>query len=147
MDTSRISFGEMIAGVSGILLFIFMFFGWFSPERAGFSFNAWGSFALLDILLFLAAVVAVALPVLTATGAMPTGLPAPPGRIVAIAGAVVFVLVLLRIIFPPDLLFGPIEADADREIGVYLGLLATAGIAFGGLTASRERATGAGPPA
>ena len=142
MDTSRISFGEMIAGASGILLFIFMFIGWFGPERGFFSLNAWGSFAFIDILLLLACIVAVALPALRATGAMPGGLPMAPGQLAAIAGAIAFVLVLFRLLVPPD--FGPVELD--REIGIYLGLLAAAGIAVGGYLARSERTSGSAPP-
>lgn len=143
MDRSRISFGEMIAGASGILLFIFMFIGWFGPERAPGSLSAWSSFSFIDILLFLACVVAVALPALRAAGAMPAGLPASPGQIAAIAGAVAFLLILFRLLVPPD--FGLLQLD--REIGVYLGLIAAAGIAVGGYVAARERASGSAPPA
>ena len=142
MDTSRISFGEMITGISGIVLFILMFLPWFGPERAPVSLSAWTSFSFIDILLFLVCVVAVALPALRAAGAMPAGLPASPGQIAALAGVIAFLLVLFRLLVPPE--FG---LQLDREIGVYLGLIAALGIAIGGYLAMRERASGQAPPA
>ncbi len=33
MDTGNLGRGAMIAGVSGVLLFIFMFFGWYEVPR------------------------------------------------------------------------------------------------------------------
>jgi predicted dienelactone hydrolase len=35
----------------------------------------------------------------------------------------------------------------SRKIGVFLGLIAAAGVAFGGYTAMNERGSGTGPPA
>ena len=37
--------------------------------------------------------------------------------------------------------------DFSRKIGVFLGLIAAGGIAYGGYTAMNERASGAAPPA
>ena len=148
MDTSRISFGEMVAGASGLALFIFMFVGWYGIEDAPGSANAWESFSFIDILLFLVAAIAVAQAVARATGAMPADLPAPAGLIVAGAGALAVILILFRIISTPD--FGAsdfgVDIDTTRKIGVFLGLIAAGGITFGGYTAMSERASGAAPP-
>lgn len=147
MDTSRISFGEMVAGVSGLILFIVMFFPWYQVETDGFnaSANAWEAFGFIDILLLLVVLVAVGMAAARAAGAMPAGLPAPPGLIVAAAGGLAILLILIRIISIP----GPqIEVDGidyDRQIGIFLGLLAAAGITFGGYTAMNEREAGHGP--
>ena len=142
----------MIAGASGLALFIFMFVGWFGlkVEAGGFeaetTANAWEWFSFIDILLFLAAIVAVALAVLRALGNVPT-LPYPPAMIVAIAGAVALVLVLFRLIFPGDAGTDADGVEATRKIGVFLGLIASAGIAYGGYTAMNERANGEASPA
>ena len=45
-------------------------------------------------------------------------------------GAIAFLLVLYRLINPPD--------DLGREIGIWLGLLATAGITYGGYEGMQE---------
>ena len=150
MDTSRISFGEMIAGVGGLLLFLFMFIDWYGVDVdiAGFEasggFNAWQAFSLIDILLFLAAAVAIAITVARALGALPA-LPMPAGQIVAIAGAVAVVLILFRLIVTPDA--GGDEFDVTRKIGIFLGLISAGAIAFGGYTAMNEQAGGDGAAA
>lgn len=153
MDTSRISFGEMVAGVSGAVLIIFMLIlDWWGYDEesvgsVGFSAFQWLSF--LDIILFLIGAVAIAAAVARAAGNMPD-LPQPPGLIVAAAGALAVLIILFRIVIPGD---GPagvgdlIELDATRKLGAFLGLIAAGGIAFGGWTAMNERASGQAPPA
>lgn len=153
MDTSRISFGEMVAGVSGAVLIIFMLIlDWWGYEEesvgeVGFSAFQWMSF--LDIILFLIGAMAVAAAVARAAGNMPD-LPQPPGLIVAAAGALAVLIILFRILIPGD---GPagvgdlIELDATRKLGAFLGLIAAGGIVFGGWTAMNERASGEAPPA
>ncbi len=154
MDTSRISFGEMVAGASGVALFIVMFFPWYgvSVEGAGSDidgpdFNAWESFSFIDILLFLVALVTIGLVVARAAGETPGGLPAPPGLIIAAAGALAVLLVLYRLIDPPGEDFSGfgVEAGVARKVGVFLGLIAAGGITFGGWTAMNERASGHAP--
>jgi hypothetical protein len=153
VDTSKIGFGEMVAGVSAVLLFIFMFLPWFGVEadtgnlRLSGDFTAWKSFSFIDILLFLVIVATIGLAVARAADAMPRDLPAPPGLIVAGAGALAVLLILFRLINPPD---GPevigASVDVTRKIGIFLGLIAAAGITFGGYTSSNERASGHAPP-
>ena len=84
-----------------------------------------------------------------ATGTMPAGLPAPPGLIVAGAGALAVLLILFRLLNTPgeDISGFGVEIDIGRKVGVFLGLLAAGGIAFGGWTAMNERASGEAPPA
>ena len=154
MDTSRVSFGEMIAGVSGAVLILFMLIlDWWGYDEesigsVGFSAFEWMSF--LDIVLFLIGALAVAAAVARAAGAMPSDLPQPPGLIVAAAGALAVLIILFRILIPGD---GPagvgdlIELDSTRKLGAFLGLIAAGGIAFGGWTAMNERASGQAPPA
>jgi hypothetical protein len=157
VDTSKLSFGEMVAGVSGALLIIFMFIlDWWGYDvgdegfsgSAGASAFQWLSF--LDIVLFLIGLIAVGVAVARATGSMPD-LPQPPGLIVAGAGALAVLIILFRILIPGDgpagELGGLVELDATRKIGAFLGLIAAGGIAFGGWTAMNERASGQAPPA
>ncbi|MGH2743263.1 MAG: hypothetical protein ACREX8_08935 [Gammaproteobacteria bacterium] len=155
MDTSRISFGEMVAAASGIALLMFMSaFKWFTvandPTGLGDR-NAWETFTLIDLVLFLVALAAVGLAVARAARVDLRGLPAPPGLLVAAGGALACALILLRLLVTPDLeieypgVTGSVEAVGgvvDRGIGIFLGLAAAAGIAFGGYTATKERASG-----
>lgn len=149
MDTSRISFGETVAGVAAGALFIFMFFPWYgvsakmgAGEVNGVNASAWDAFSIIDILLFLAVAVTIGLVVARAAGAMPANLPAPPGLIVAAAGAIAVLLILFRLIFTPgeDVVGLGVQVEVGRKIGVFLGLIAAAAISFGGYTAMNERA-------
>ena len=138
MDASRLSFGEMVAAGSGLALLIFMFVPWYRNDR-GFdvqSLSAWKALAVIDLVLFLAAALAIGLAAARAARAMPRDLPASPATIVAGAGALAALLVLYRIVELPDP--GVEGVEIGRKIGVYLGLIASIGIALGGLTAMSE---------
>lgn len=155
MDFSRVRTGEMIAGISGVALFVFMFFNWFGIEAdggeveapggfefdvatEGGSFSAWESFDFIDIVLLLAVIAAVGLLVLSATQAS-VSLPVATSAITAGLGILATILVLYRVIDPPQLGFEGL--DVSRKVGVYLGLIASAGIAIGGWMAMQEEGT------
>jgi hypothetical protein len=151
VDTSRISFGETVAAASAGLLFIVMFFPWYgaSAEVAGGKIqggnaNAWQSFSFIDILLFLAIAITLGLVIARAAGRIPSELPAPPGLIILVAGGVAVVLILFRIINTPgeDVVGFGVQVDVGRKIGVFLGLIAAAALAFGGKLAMDERSNG-----
>ena len=145
VDTSRISFGEMVAGVSAVALLIFMFLPWFgvSTDVPGFAAsvnaNAWEALSLIDIILFLVILVTLALVGARATGNLPANLPAPAGLIIAVAGAIALVLILIRIISIPGPDVDIQGVEFGRKIGIFLGLIAAGGITFGGYTAMNER--------
>jgi hypothetical protein len=154
VDTSRISFGEMVAGVAAALLFIVMFLPWYGAsakvsggEISGGNANAWQAFSFIDILLFLVIVVTIGLVVARAAGSIPANLPAPPGLIIVGAGALAVLLILFRLINTPgeDVVGFGVQIDVGRKIGVFLGLIAAAAISFGGWTAMNERTSGAAP--
>ena len=155
MDPTRASRGELIAGVSGLLLFVFMFLPWYGGEATvslpgggdisasvSDNVNAWEAFSFIDLILFVAAVIAVAMAIARAVGAMPADLPAPAGLIAAIAGTVSVILILYRLIDTPGVeVSGPsVDFDISPKIGIFLSLIAAAGITFGGYTAMNEGA-------
>jgi hypothetical protein len=143
-DRNRLSQGELIAGVSGLVLLIVMFFDWYGVKvkTALGSFggglggpNAWQSFSLIDLLLFLTILIVVGVAVMRGLSRMPE-MPYPPATLVAIAGIVAFLLVLFRLIVQPfDV---PDGVDVTRKLGIWLGLLASAGMAYGGWRAMQE---------
>lgn len=146
MDTSKLGRGEMIAAVSGIALLIVMFlFDWFSVDLsdAGGLFevsvggNAWDTLELIRWLLLLTAIVAVGLAVLKANS-QKVDLPVAGSALVAGLGILSALFVLIRIISPPD---GGAGVDVGRDIGVFLGFLATLGVAYGGWQAMSEEGT------
>jgi len=126
MDVDRLSTGEKIAGVSAILLFIFMFFDWFS---------AWDALDVIPIILLIAIVAAIGVAVvrLTESAFEPQ---ISMNAVVAILGIISVLLILYRIINPPDADFSGISVDP--AVGIFLGLIAAAGIAYGGYRAMQE---------
>jgi hypothetical protein len=148
MEADKLSTGEKIAAVSAILLFVFMFFDWFGVEVSGvpgFSGDisssggsAWDALDVIPIFLMLAIVAAIGVAVIRLTDA-DIELPVSLNSIVAALGGFAVLLILFRIIFPPDFgSFGGVEVDATLKLGIFLGLLASAGIAYGGYSAMRE---------
>jgi hypothetical protein len=145
VDSSKLGVGEIIAGVSGLALFVFMFLPWYGADAlfagvAGSDLSAWEAFSFVDILLFLVAVVVVGLVLVQLAETTPD-LPRPPAQIIAIAGVVALVLILFRLVFTPDVDAAGlgIEVDLGRKVGLFLGLIAAAGIAYGGWRAMSER--------
>ena len=71
-------------------------------------------------------------------------LPVALSAVTAGLGILSVVLILFRIISPPDFGLGEVaeafggEADVGRGIGVFLGLIAAAGVAAGGWLAMQE---------
>lgn len=141
---TRVGAGELVAGGSGLLLLISMLLPWYGRETniAGAvvteSWTAWQSLSAVAILLFAIGLAAIAVPV----GRMLR--PAPgrfrDDRLLVLLGLFGVLLVLFRLIVPPiagiDLQPGD-SADTSRDAGVFLALIATAGIAYGGRRAAR----------
>ncbi len=148
MELDRLNLGEKIAGASAILLFIFMFFDWFGVEVSGvggFSGtisgeggNAWDTLDFIPIVLIVTIVVTLVLAGIRLADS-PVEPTVPLSAAVAVLGAISTLLVLYRIVFPPNFAsFGGVSVDATLSVGIFLGLLASAGIAYGGYTAMRE---------
>lgn len=148
MEVDRLSTGEKVSAVSAVLLFIFMFFDWFGAKVEGvpgFSGSveaggsAWDALDVIPIFLMLAIVVALAVAVIRLTDA-DVEPPVSMNAIVAALGGLAVLLILYRIINPPgdgDALAG-VGVDITLKLGIFLGLLAAAGIAYGGYSAMRE---------
>jgi hypothetical protein len=145
VDSSKLGVGEIVAGISGLALFVFMFLPWYGVDAVGgFGVNgvdasAWEAFSFIDILLFLVCVVVVGLVIVALAETTPD-MPAPPAQIIMVAGIVALVLILFRLLFTPGVDANGFEIDVDfgREIGIFLGLIAAAGITYGGWRASNE---------
>jgi hypothetical protein len=130
----------MIAAVSGLLLVLVMFMSWFDLSGGSASVavvgldtteNAWQAFQFIDVVLFLAALAAIAAAVISA-GEKSARAPFPPEALAFGLGVLSTILVLYRILNP--------IADAGRKLGLFLGFLASAGIAAGSWMAMREAA-------
>jgi hypothetical protein len=141
MDVDRLSTGEKIAGVAAILLFVFMFFDWFTVSASnGFvsvsvGGSAWDALEVIPIILLIAILAAVGVAVVRLTEAdlEPT---ISMNAVVAILGIISVLLILYRIINPPDSGFSGVTVDP--AVGIFLGLISAAGIAYGGYRAMQE---------
>jgi hypothetical protein len=145
----KLSTGEKIAGGSAILLFIFMFFfDWFGVKVSdvnGFSGtisgeggSAWDALDLIRWVLLLTVIGALALAALRLSDS--TYEPSVPlSTVITVLGVLSTLLILFRIIDPPTFAeVGGISFDATLKVGIFLGLLSAAGVAYGGYTTMRE---------
>jgi hypothetical protein len=140
----RLGSGELIAGASGVLLLIAMLLPWYGRETdiAGAvvieSWTAWQSLSVIAVLLFAIGMTAIAVPVGRALWASPERFR--DDRVLVVLGLLGVLLVLFRVIDMPiagiDLQSGD-SIDSSRGAGLFLALLATAGIAYGGRRAAR----------
>jgi len=150
VDLDRVSSGERMAAVSGVLLYILMSLDWFdvvgesgynnlliafATGHAGQS--AWEALSVISIVLLLAVVAAIAVALLRLLDAIHRP-PVPVNAVVATLGAISALLILFRIVVPPD--FGsevsvgidvPVEFVGTVQLPMVLSLLAAAGIALG----------------
>jgi hypothetical protein len=132
-------------GLGGVAVLAVMFVEWYElvvpanpdvPAFGDFWFNAWESFTVVDLILGLAAVMAITAFVLTAsqpTAAVPLAL----ASLTTIVSVVALVLVTYRVIDPPDIQGGD-ALDTARLTGVWLGLVATTVLTAGCLASIRD---------
>lgn len=148
MDIDKLNTGEKIAGVSAVLLFIFMFFDWFGVEISGeggsVSFgsgaggSAWDALDFIPIVLVITIVIAL-VNVFLRLSDSDYEPPVSMNVAVTVLGGLSVLLILYRIISPPNFgTFGGVSVDGTLEFGIFLGLLAAIGIAFGGYRAMQE---------
>lgn len=144
----KLSPGEKIAGGSAILLFIFMFFDWFGVEVSGingFSGNvpgsggsAWDALEFIPIVLVITIVAALVMAGLRLADS-PYEPPIPMSTIVTVLGVISVLLILFRIVDPPSFgSYGGVSVDATLDVGIFLGLIAAGGIAYGGYSTMKE---------
>jgi uncharacterized membrane protein YhaH (DUF805 family) len=148
VEAGKLSRGEKVSAVSAVLLFAFMFFDWFGAKVAGVSGfsgnvegggnggNAWQTLDLIPLFLMLALVTALAVAVIRLTDA-----DIEPqislNAVVAALGGLAVLLILYRIVFPPDFGVPGLSVDATLKLGIFLALIAAGGIAYGGYSAMR----------
>jgi hypothetical protein len=154
MGRSPLGRARLIATLGGIVLLAVMFLPWFgagvegaqvAPGTGGGSeaaeANAWEAFDFIDIVLLAAALIAIA----PAVAFLVAGIELPPAAnaLAAGVGLLATLLVLFRLISPPEFVALPpgvtgLELDISRKFGAFLGLIAAAAVTAGGALAARE---------
>ena len=150
-EPRRLRGGELVAGVSAVLLLAFMFVPWYGVKVAllrgpgatlvGADANPWDAFTVIDIYLLLTSLVALALVVFQMTQRAPA-IPVSMSVVTTVLGAVAVVLILVRILDPPGVSGLPalVASRLERTVkpGAFLGLLSALGIAVGAWMSLRE---------
>lgn len=116
MDLRTLSLGERIAAVGGLALFGLLFASWLENQ------SAWELFDIVDVLLAVLALAAVALPLAKAMGREPGSRASMPAILTRI-GIVTLTITATFLIEGENL-----------EVGIFLAVLASAGILYGGVT-------------
>lgn len=142
MHVSRVSRGEAIAAAAGLALLVFMFLPWFGGSLSGNgapikvpTSTGWEAFGgVFDVLIVLLAAGPIAIAAGRATDRLPP-LPFEQGALVLAAGALLALIVAIRLLDPPDVIdvgVPSIEVNSSRKIAAFLSLAAAAAIAYGG---------------
>jgi hypothetical protein len=132
LKLQRLSTGEQIAAGSALALFVCMFFGWFN---FGFdAVSAWESLHYISPILAIAIAATLGIVFMKATEKSLGDIP--DDSAIFVLGCLATVLILFRLIDPVSAGSGEFEVSGSVEAGLFLGLLAAAGIAAGGYLAT-----------
>jgi hypothetical protein len=143
LDANRLSQGQLVAAIAAIALFIISFLPWFGIPGTttvggvniggGGDFNMWEGENPLDIYLLIVILVALvpAVMALMGDGGADGGLAPMATTLLAGVGTL---LILYQVFDTPGI--------TDRKIGLFLGLIACAGIAVGGYLSMQETSGG-----
>lgn len=145
--------GEAIAALAAVALFVFTFLGWYDAEvsgqareiklggGAGAGGNAWQTLEVAPLFLLLTVVVTLGAALSRIAGSK-TKPAVPLSASVTVLGGLSALIVLFRILAPPDLgELGGLQLNANVELGAFLALIAAAVLAYGGYRAMGERGT------
>ena len=130
MDFSRLRQGEIVAGIGGIALIVFLFFDWFQGT------DGWSSLASPEVgggvtgfIVALAAATAVKFTALALVGKR-LNIPVPRGGITLALGSLAVLIIIWTLLVAPE--------GAEVKAGLILGLAAAVAITVGALMALRE---------
>jgi len=151
---SRLRPGDVVAGVGGAILFVSLFLHWYGFDPHGLApharslvgavppgVTAWQAFSVIDVLLAACALLAIAVPIVTAVARGPAK-PIAFDILASCGGVLAVLLIVFRLIAQPgnDAL---IAVKGGAWIGLAGALIALAGAWW---AMADERAPGAAPP-
>jgi hypothetical protein len=144
VELSRVRHGEWIAGISGLLLLVFMFaLRWYQtkgvsdPTAALLGFgvaplNGWDGLTTVRWLMLITGVLALALLWTQATRRAPA-VPVTLSLFVMLLGGLTTLVLIYRVLINP-----PGGALIEQKAGPYLALAAAIGVAYGGYASLRQ---------
>jgi hypothetical protein len=144
VDLSRLRRGEIVAGISGVVLLLSLFVtDWYgtkgpiSPTAALLgattSFNGWHSLSNVRWLVLATALVAIALAYFQATRRSPA-IPVCLSVILSVLGLLAVLFLIYRVLINVP---GP-DSVINRKAGAYLGLLSSIAVFYGGFASMRQ---------
>jgi hypothetical protein len=141
MDLNKLSRGDVIIGISGIVLFIFSFFDWlgFNYKSSIATINLGSGSAWHYTLTLLAVLLGLVLLGYVVMKALGVEIPDKFGnvtlaQIMLIIAAIAFLFVLIKVIAGPNVPGGfslPPSVSKSRKLGIFVGLGATVGLLVG----------------
>jgi hypothetical protein len=141
MDLNKLTTGDKVIGVSGILLLLFNFFPQFG--KGGYSEGA-GFLGWLAVLFGLVAVAGVVVEKLTTTE-IPK-LPISTDHALLALGGLAALLEIVQLVIGRSYGVLGYSVTLDREFGLFLAVLASIGLAVGGFLRTRESAGSTSTP-
>jgi hypothetical protein len=123
VDLRRLRHGEWIAGVSGVVLLVSLFLDWYSAGDGALTANAWESFSVTDVLLAVVGLGGIALAAAVGSQRSPS-MGQATGALTVPVAFVAAIVVVIKLLSLPD------GADG-REIGLYIGAVATLAVLIG----------------
>ena len=129
MDARRLSRGDWVAAVSGIVMLVALFLPWYSA--GGHDQTAWEAMALDDVILAVAALLAILAAVIVGLRRV-SSLSVAATSLGILPAVVGLVLTVYRLISPAP------PVDVSLGVGAWLALAATIGIAFGAWTGAND---------
>lgn len=131
MNPRRLRIGEWVTGFAGVALLGIMFLDWY--EAGGAAASAWEAFSVLDVLLVIVALMAVAVAVMAAAHDTPA-VSLALASLLLLVGLIATIVLVVRAFAPPDV----DGADSSLAAGAWLGLAATALVTAGALASMRD---------
>ena len=130
MDIRRLRPADWAVAIVGAVLLIDLFLPWFAVHGLGVTRTGWESFSIVDLLIALVGLWALAVAFLTATQRS-TALPLGAAELLAALAFIVAVIVAFRVLIDqPGLGVDLSDAQVDIRAGAWIGLVAAIALVY-----------------
>jgi peptidoglycan/LPS O-acetylase OafA/YrhL len=129
VDLRRLSRGDWLAAVAGIVMLVALFLPWYSAN--GHHQTAWEAMAVDDVILAVAAVLAILAAIIVSLRRV-SSLSVAATSLAILPAVVGLILTVYRLLSPAP------PVDVSLDVGAWLALAATIGIAVGAWTGAND---------